>query len=342
MESIKTTVTPLPYTVGPTILRVVGVNKNFDSKVILRDACFTVKDIIRENMTQGQIVSIIGLSGGGKTTLAKIIAGVLKPTSGQILVGDENPRPIKKGEVGFVFQDYIVFDHLCVYEYLLLAAHQGMTREHAEDGALVSFIERQFTWLTSKAYKLHWLKKEKEGDDSLTRFCKGLLARFLDKFFPKHALWEKVDGYLAEFGLQDHIAKHPKNLSGGQKQRLATLGQVLCSNQFIVFDEPFSGQDPKRRRKACEAIKKLAQMDDLKTLFIITHDIRSALWVSDTIIILGPEQDPASGQLKPGSTIYEPLDVAKTGLAWRDANILRDPEFTALADEIEYDWMLKM
>lgn len=339
--TIQTRLTSIPYKVGETILRISDLSKDFNGKIILRDVNFEVKDLVREGMNQGQIVSIIGRSGGGKTTMAKIIAGILKPTTGTVLVCNGHERPLKRGEVGFVFQDSIVFDHLTVYDNLLLAAYQGMTREHAEDGATIHFFRRQYTWLSAKTYKLRNCSMQRKGDGIIARFLRRSLAALLKNHYTKHILWEKVDECMAEFDLAEHADKNPNQLSGGQKQRLATAMQVLCSNQFIVFDEPFSGQDPERKRKACEVIKKLAQKDEYKTLFIITHDIRSALWVSDMIIILGRERDD-SGAFKPGSTVFEPVDIAKRQLAWRDASILRDPEFQKLADEIEFDWMPNM
>ncbi len=294
------------YIADETILSVINVSKEFDGKVILRDVNFEVKNIKRPDITQGQIWSILGKSGAGKTTMAKIIAGLLQPTTGEILINDEK-RPIKKGEVGFVFQDYISFDHLTVLNNLLLAAYQGIFREHAEKGGI-----------------------------------KNLARRFNAWFFNKKILKEKVDQYLEIFKLKEHLDKYPCQLSGGQKQRLAILMQALCSSQFIVLDEPFSGQDPEMKQKACETIIKVGQINELETLLIITHDIECAVWVSDTLLPLGVEKDPETKIDKPGSTVFKPFDLAERGLAWQDASVCRTKEFVELVQEIKYHWFPNM
>jgi ABC-type nitrate/sulfonate/bicarbonate transport system ATPase subunit len=305
---------PMPYTEAEIVLQVKDLNKSFDSKVVLRDVNFTVRNIQRleARIEQGQVTSIIGRSGGGKTTMAKIIAGLIEPTSGQVLVGDSNPRPLKQGEVGFVFQNYMVFDHLTVYGNLLLSAYQGMFRENAE----VTFSN------PAGMFKHVW-------------------TRLHTWLFDKKAIRERVDPYLEMFRLSEHVEKYPSQLSGGQRQRLAILMQVLCSCQFIVLDEPFTGQDPVMKQMACETLIKVSQLDEYKTLLVITHDIESAIFISDTVLMLGVEKG-LDGKPKPGTTLFEPIDLAKRGLAWQDASILRTPEFNELAQQIKYDFLPNM
>lgn len=85
---------------------------------------------------QGQICSILGPSGIGKTTLFEIISGVIKPDSGQVFVANEKlietePDPEKylmpnrAGTIGVVYQNYPLFEHLSVYDNLHLGAKQG-------------------------------------------------------------------------------------------------------------------------------------------------------------------------------------------------------------------------
>ncbi|MBI5733272.1 ABC transporter ATP-binding protein [Candidatus Jorgensenbacteria bacterium] len=296
----------LDYTVGETILKVQGVNKEFGGHVVLRDVNFEIQDIRRTGITQGQVFSILGKSGAGKTTVASIIAGLLKPTSGTVIGKDG--KPIRQGEVGFVFQNYINFDHVTVRGNLLLSAYQGMFREEAAD----SFNPKM------------------------------ILKRFLTWIFNKKILWEKVEQYLDLFDLRIHVDKFTCELSGGQRQRLAVLCQVLCSSEFIIFDEPFSGQDPEMKEKACEMLIKTSQLDEYKTLGIITHDIDCAVWVSDKLLLMGKETDTATGKPKPGSTVFKPYDLAEHGLAWQDAEVLRMPQFRDLVDEIKYSWFPNM
>lgn len=296
-----------PYAIGEPVLQVKNLSKRFGDNQVLRDINFEIRDVIRriEGIEQGQVWSILGRSGRGKTTMARIIAGLRQPTTGDILINSD-ARPVKRGEVGFVFQDYRVFNHLTVLGNLLFAAYQGMTREHADEKILVNLRRRFNLW-----------------------------------HFGQKSLRDKVDQYLDLFGLEGNLGQYPCELSGGQKQRLAIFRQVLCSSQFIVLDEPFSGQDPVMKQNACEMIIKVSRMGELKTLIIITHDVRSAVWVSDTLLPLGLERDE-TGKLKPGSTVFKPCDLAAKGLAWQDASICRTPEFNELVQEIEFEWFPNM
>jgi len=80
------------------MIKVINIIKRFDSKIILDDINFEVAD---------KLVAILGPTGAGKSVLLKIIAGLLKPDSGQVI--------IDKGEtLGFVFQHSALFDFLTV------------------------------------------------------------------------------------------------------------------------------------------------------------------------------------------------------------------------------------
>lgn len=69
-------------------------------------------------MAEGEVVSLLGPSGCGKTTTLKIIAGLLEPDSGEVLVGGEvmNQVPIDRRGAVIVFQDHLLFPHLSVAE----------------------------------------------------------------------------------------------------------------------------------------------------------------------------------------------------------------------------------
>jgi sulfate/thiosulfate transport system ATP-binding protein len=66
----------------------------------------------------GELIALLGPSGSGKTTLLRLIAGLEFPTSGHILLGDEDAsaKSVQERNIGFVFQHYALFRHMTVYE----------------------------------------------------------------------------------------------------------------------------------------------------------------------------------------------------------------------------------
>ena len=92
------------------LLKASNINLTYDTRQILRDVNMEVFDIQRPGIIQGQVVSLIGRSGIGKTQLFKILAGLIQPTSGTIALGTDQ-KPVVAGEVGVVPQNYTLFNH---------------------------------------------------------------------------------------------------------------------------------------------------------------------------------------------------------------------------------------
>jgi ABC-type nitrate/sulfonate/bicarbonate transport system ATPase subunit len=109
------------YEIGKTLLTLNSVSLSFGSNLILRDINLELKDIIRTGETTGQVVTLIGESGIGKSQLLKMIAGLQKPSSGEILVGLEQ-KPTKAGVVGLVDQKYPLFQHRSLMSNLKLVS----------------------------------------------------------------------------------------------------------------------------------------------------------------------------------------------------------------------------
>lgn len=110
----------MQYNKEQLILSVKGASAAYGSKVIIRDLDMEIHNITRPGMVQGQIISIVGRSGIGKSTLFNMISGFLKPTTGEVRIGADQ-HIVQKGEVGVVPQDYILFNHRTVYNNLALA-----------------------------------------------------------------------------------------------------------------------------------------------------------------------------------------------------------------------------
>ena len=100
------------------------------NKEIIRDVSLTVPD--------RQLVVITGPNGGGKSTLARLIAGIERPTSGQILVNgeditDKSITERARAGIGFAFQQPVRFKGIRVLDLLRLAAGKPITPANACD-----------------------------------------------------------------------------------------------------------------------------------------------------------------------------------------------------------------
>jgi ABC-type nitrate/sulfonate/bicarbonate transport system ATPase subunit len=106
------------YSKNEIILEVENVSLSYD-KPILRDINFRIHNITRPNVFQGQVVSLIGKSGIGKTQLFKILAGLQKPDKGTVKIGAAL-EPVQAGMMGIVSQNYILFQHRTVEDNLTM------------------------------------------------------------------------------------------------------------------------------------------------------------------------------------------------------------------------------
>ena len=87
-----------------------NISKKFGEVTAVNDVNFTVND--------GELMALLGPSGGGKTTVLRMIAGLEVPTEGDIFVRGErvNDLPVQKRNIGFVFQSYALFKNMNVFK----------------------------------------------------------------------------------------------------------------------------------------------------------------------------------------------------------------------------------
>jgi len=112
------------YVKNEIILSAENIHLSYDKK-ILREVNLQIKNIVRpDKADQGQVVSLIGRSGIGKTQLFKILAGLQKPSAGVVKIGADQ-HPVRPGEVGIVPQNYILFQHRTVQQNLEIALRQS-------------------------------------------------------------------------------------------------------------------------------------------------------------------------------------------------------------------------
>ena len=147
---------------------------------------------------------------------------------------------------------------------------------------------------------------------------------------------DKVMALLREFGLEDKYSLYPAQLSGGQRQRCAIIQQILCSEHFLLMDEPFSGLDLLMLEKTCELIAKVANMDDLNTIIVVTHDVTAAASVADHLWLMGRDTD-ANGNKVPGSRIMKEYNLIELDLCWHPG-IITTPQFTSFVREVKEEF----
>ena len=110
----------------------------------------TILDHVNLQIYEGQVTTIIGLSGGGKSVLLKHIIGLLKPDEGTILFRDKPLTEMKKNEMAaslaqmsYMFQDNALFDSMTVYENIALPLRETTDLKKAEiDRRVMARIEQ--------------------------------------------------------------------------------------------------------------------------------------------------------------------------------------------------------
>ena len=128
------------YETRETLLQIENVSFAHGHNLILRDVDLTVKNLVRPELQQGQVVALLGPSGVGKTTLLRLLAGLETPDAGTICLADG--QPIGRGQIGVVAQHYPLFAHRTVLSNLIVAGKQtGLGGREARDKS-IELLER--------------------------------------------------------------------------------------------------------------------------------------------------------------------------------------------------------
>ena len=231
-------------------LEVKDIYKNFGDTKVLKGVSF--------EMEKGEVVSIIGSSGNGKTTLLRCLNFLETPDSGSITVGGEVVFPVaqEKGKkvaisnrlmFGLVFQNFNLFPQYTALKNVTLAMDVQSEKQLKEEG--MSYFSRK------KVMKEKRLENEARAKEILD-----------------------------SVGLADKMGNYPCELSGGQQQRVAIARALALSPDILCFDEPTSALDPELTGEVLKVIKGL--IDEDRTIIIVTHEMGFARAVSDKIIFM--------------------------------------------------------
>jgi len=225
---------------GEAILEVEGVIQQFGGLRAIDGVTFDVR--------RGEIFSIIGPNGGGKTTLFNCITGVQKPKAGTIQIDGRSvvglrPHVIAARGVGRTFQGIRLFKQMAVFENVMV----GLYPRH-----------RTMTWQAM----LHTPGERKDELRTLQESRRWLEFVGL----------EKVAGRLAtELSYAD--------------QRRVEIARALASHPHLVlFDEPAAGMNPTEKLELDGIIRKIRGLGI--TVVLIEHDMSLVMRVSDRIAVL--------------------------------------------------------
>ncbi|WP_245879876.1 ABC transporter ATP-binding protein [Vibrio gangliei] len=199
----------------------------------------------------GTWTSILGASGCGKTTLLKLIAGLVTQSTmqGNIQFRSSNESKVTLSQPNS-------------YKPI---AHKPITHK--------PITYKPIAYMGQKDFLFPWL-------DVLHNTC---LERYLQTGRLTLDEIKQAEALLAQVGLGDVIRYKPKQLSGGMRQRVALARTLIQNKPVVLMDEPFSALDSLTRYE----LQDLAcQLLDDKTVIFITHDIQEALRVSDHVLVM--------------------------------------------------------
>ena len=220
-------------------LNVIDLHKRYGEHEVLKGVSLQAK--------AGDVISIIGSSGSGKSTFLRCInflekpsegtivvsgqnIGLVRDKDGQLKVADKNQLRLLRTRLTMVFQHFNLWSHMTVLENVMEAPIQvlGLSKQEARERAVK---------------------------------------------------------YLAKVGIDERQqAKYPVHLSGGQQQRVGIARALAMDPKAILFDEPTSALDPELVGEVLAVMKSLA--DEGMTMVVVTHEIGFAREVADHVVFM--------------------------------------------------------
>ena len=219
-------------------LEIRNLHKRYGDLEVLKGISLTARD--------GDVISILGSSGSGKSTFLRCINLLENPNEGEILVAGEQLRlkrakdgdlvaadakqiNLMRSKLGFVFQNFNLWPHMSVLDNIIEAPRRVLGLSKAE-------------------------------------------------------ATETAEALLAKVGIADKRHVYPNQLSGGQQQRAAIARTLAMQPKVILFDEPTSALDPEMVQEVLTVIRSLA--DEGRTMLLVTHEMNFAKQVSSEVVFL--------------------------------------------------------
>lgn len=239
-------------------LKIKNLKKSFGTTAVLHGIDFT--------MEKGEVVAVIGSSGGGKTTFLRCLnfleradEGTIKLEGGFLFDASEKYTDAEIRQMilklDLVFQSFNLFPQYSaienIYLPMYLRSKEVIRRSHPYGRNITTFLS------TYRARR--------------TAYADALLS-----------CKRRAEEILAEVGLADKAENYPCELSGGQQQRVAIARALAQSPEILCFDEPTSALDPELTGEVLRVIKALK--DKGCTMLVVTHEMEFARKVADRVV----------------------------------------------------------
>ena len=223
---------------GVLKLQVEDLHKSYGTHEVLKGISLTAH--------AGDVISIIGSSGSGKSTFLRCINMLERPHKGRIIVAGETLE--------------------------LVTAKDGMLKA-AKDAQLQRIRSR-----LAMVFQHFNLWAHMTVLENIIEAPVHVLG------VPKAEAIERARGYLAKVGLSGVEDKYPSHMSGGQQQRVAIARALAVEPEVMLFDEPTSALDPELVGEVLKVMRTLAE--EGRTMVVVTHEMGFARDVANHVMFL--------------------------------------------------------
>jgi len=238
------------------LLRTEGLTRHFKIGGALSRRSLHAVDDVSLSIGRREIVALAGESGSGKSTIARLLAKIYRPTSGEIYFAGRPLSTLRSRRD-------------------LLSYHSDVPMVFQDPFSSINPVFRSSHGLL-RTLALH--RPDLSADQRMDEALRSLEAVGLTP-------------------AADVIQRYPHELSGGQRQRLGFAQALAVRPKLILADEPVSMLDVSIRIGLLNVMARLRDTEGVSILYI-THDIASARYVADRLIVLYAGQIAETGPVE--------------------------------------------